>query len=153
MLNIPTRILIVDDEEKFVEMLSLSLKEKGKDVTGVFSGKECLDCLSEKEIDVVILDIKMAGMDGIETLKEIKKQFPLVEVVMLTGHGTIETAVGGMKLGAFDYVLKPADFEDLMDKVENARQRKIEQEARIQSAEAKLLLQESRKGGRTPFGS
>ena len=151
MLHIPTRVLIVDDEEKFVEMLSLSLKEKGKDVAGVYSGKECLEFLSENEIDVVILDIKMAGMDGIDTLKEIKKQFPLVEVVMLTGHGTIETAVDGMKLGAFDYVLKPADVEELVDKVESASERKLEQEARIRSAEAKLLLQEGRKRGRTPF--
>ncbi len=153
MLNIPTRVLIVDDEEKFVEMLSLSLKEKGYDVTGVFSGKQCLECLSEKEMDVVILDIKMAGMDGIETLIEIKKAFPLVEVIMLTGHGTIETAVDGMKLGAFDYVLKPADFEDLVAKLAAAAKRKTEQEARIQTAEAKLLLTESRKRGRTPFGS
>ena len=153
MLNIPTRVLIVDDEEKFVEMLSLSLKEKGHDVTGAFSGKQCLECLSEKEMDVVILDIKMAGMDGIETLIEIKKAFPLVEVIMLTGHGTIETAVDGMKLGAFDYVLKPADFEDLVVKLAAAAKRKTEQEARIQAAEAKLLLTESRKRGRTPFGS
>jgi len=86
----------------------------------------------------------MPGMDGIETLKEIKKGYPLVEVIMLTGHGTTESAVEGMKLGAFDYLLKPADFEDLTVKLEKARARKDEQEERIRKAESKFLL---RKGG------
>ena len=81
----------------------------------------------------------MPGMDGIEVLKEIKTRFPLVEVIMLTGHGTVDTAVKGMKLGAFDYLLKPADFEDLQNKLENAKRRKYEQEERIRKAEAKLL--------------
>ena len=85
----------------------------------------------------------MPGMDGIATLKEIKKRFPLVEVIMLTGHGTTESAVDGMKLGAFDYLLKPARFEELTVKLESARKRKDEQEERIRKAEAKLLLRRS----------
>ena len=153
MIKTPTHVMVVDDEKTFVEMLVLSLEAKQQTVTAAFSGKECLERLARAHIDVVILDIKMPGMDGIETLKEIKKRFPLVEVVMLTGHGTIESAVEGMKLGAFDYLLKPADFDELMAKVENARRRKDEQEERIRKAEAHSLLMESRKGGRTPFGS
>ena len=93
MIKIPTRVLLVDDEKDFVEMLSLRLKEVEEKVTVAYSGKECLETLKNKEIDVVILDIKMPGMDGMETLREIKKRFPLVEVIMLTGHGSTETAV------------------------------------------------------------
>ncbi len=140
MIKVPTRILVVDDEKDFVQMLSLRLKEEGEKPTPAYSGKECLEILKNEEIDVVILDIKMPGMDGIETLREVKRRFPLVEVVMLTGHGTIETAVEGMKLGASDYLLKPADFEDLSAKLEAARKRKDEQEERIRKAEARLLM-------------
>ena len=143
MIKIPTRGLLVDDEKDFVEMLGLRLEEEGEDVTSACSGQECLDILNEKDIDVVILDILMPGMDGIATLKEIKNRFPLVEVIMLTGHGTTESAVEGMKLGAFDYLLKPAYFEDLTAKLEAARKRKDEQEERVRKAEAKLLLRKS----------
>ena len=143
MIKIPTRVLLVDDEVDFVEMLSLRLKEVGEKVTPAHSGRECLEVLGQKAVDVVILDIRMPGMDGIETLREIKKRFPLVEVMMLTGHGTTETAVEGMKLGAFDYLMKPADFDELLQKLENARKRKDEQEERIRKAEARLLLRKS----------
>lgn len=143
MIKIPTKVLLVDDEEDFVEMLSLRLKELGEKVIVAYSGQEGLDTLADTSVDVVILDIKMPGMDGIETLREIKKQFPLVEVIMLTGHGSTETAVQGMKLGAFDYLLKPADFSDLSEKLEGARKRKDEQEERIRKAEAKLLVRRS----------
>ena len=143
MIKIPTSVLLVDDEKDFVEMLALRLNEVGEKVTAVYSGKECLETLQNKEIDVVILDIKMPGMDGMETLGEIKKRFPLVEVIMLTGHGTTETAVEGMKMGAFDYLMKPADFDDLTTKLEAARKRKDEQEERIRKAESKLLLRKS----------
>jgi len=143
MIKIPTKVLLVDDEEDFVEMLSLRLQELGEKVSIAYSGQEGLDALVNKPIDVVILDIKMPGMDGIETLKEIKKHFPLVEVIMLTGHGSTETAVEGMKLGAFDYLMKPADFGDLSAKLEGARKRKDEQEERIRKAEVKLLVRKS----------
>lgn len=143
MIKIPIKVLIVDDEVDFVEMLSLRLKEAGEKVIPAYSGRECLESLKKLETDVVILDIKMPGMDGIQTLREIKKSFPLVEVIMLTGHGTTETAVEGMKLGAFDYLLKPTDFHELLDKLEKARKRKDEQEERIRKAEARLLLRKS----------
>lgn len=144
MIKIPTRVLLVDDEKDFVEMLGLRLEEVGERVTPAHSGQECLKALEEEEIDVVILDILMPGMDGIATLKEIKKRFPLVEVIMLTGHGTTESAVEGMKLGAFDYLLKPAHFGELTAKLESARKRKDEQAERIRKAEVKFLL---RRGG------
>jgi len=143
MIKIPTRILLVDDEKDFVEMLGLRLNEVGEKVTAAHSGIEALNILESKPIDVVILDIRMPGMDGIETLREIKKKFPIVEVIMLTGHGTAETAVEGLKLGAFDYLMKPADFTELSLKVGNARKRKDEQEERIRKAEARLLMRRS----------
>ncbi|MCJ7809582.1 MAG: response regulator [Desulfobulbaceae bacterium] len=144
MVKIPTSVLVVDDEKDFVEMLSLRLQEVGEKVSTAYSGKECLETLEKTNIDVVILDIKMPGMDGMETLREIKKRFPVIEVIMLTGHGSTETAVEGMKFGAFDYLMKPADFDDLDAKLEGARKRKDEQEERIRKAEVTLIL---RKGG------
>jgi len=143
MIKIPTKVLLVDDEEDFAEMLSLRLIELGEKVVIAYSGQEGLDTLAKTSIDVVILDIKMPGMDGIETLREIKKQYPIIEVILLTGHGSTETAVEGMKLGAFDYLMKPADFSDLAAKLEGARKRKDEQEERIRKAEAKLLVRRS----------
>ena len=143
MIRIPTRVLLVDDEEDFVEMLSLRLQEAGEKVSAAYSGEECLDALAKTHIDVVVLDIKMPGMDGMETLVEIKKRFPLVEVIMLTGHGSAETAVEGMKLGAFDYLMKPAEFEELTSKLQRARERKDDQEERIRQAESKLLVRKS----------
>jgi DNA-binding NtrC family response regulator len=143
MIKIPTRVLIVDDEKDFVEMLGLRLEAAGEKVTAAYNGRECLKVLENKSVDVVILDIRMPGIDGIETLKEIKQRFPLVEVIMLTGHGSTESAVDGMKLGAFDYLLKPADFNDLTAKLNAARKRKDEQEERIRKAEARLLMRKS----------
>ncbi|MCJ8500151.1 response regulator [Desulfatitalea alkaliphila] len=144
MFKTPSYIMLVDDEEDFVEMLSLRLKEIDENVIPVYSGEACLEKLKEQDVDVVILDVKMPGMDGIETLQEIKKQFPLLEVIMLTGHGTIEAAVQGMKLGAFDFLFKPADFDDLTAKLNQARQRKQDQMERIKKAEAAMLLRSAK---------
>ena len=145
MMKIPAKVLVVDDEKDFVEMFSLRLEASGEKVFTAFDGRAGLSVLAgQEDIDVVVLDIKMPGMDGIETLKEIKKHHPLVEVVLLTGHGTIETAVKGMKLGAFDYLLKPADFVEIEEKIQGARKRKSEQEDRIRKAEQRAML---RRGG------
>ncbi len=140
MVKVPIDILLVDDEPDFVEMLSLRLREEGHRVRSALDGRAGLAALDETEPDVIVLDIKMPGMDGIETLKAIKAKHPVVEVILLTGHGAIDTAVQGLKSGAFDYLLKPADYEDLLAKLEGARQRKAEQEDRIRRAEARALI-------------
>jgi len=144
MIKIPTKILLVDDEKDFVEILALRLEEAGDKVTAAYDGRMCLEILEKELIDVVILDIKMPLMDGITTLQKIKILHPLVEVILLTGHGSTETAIQGMKLGAFDYLLKPADFDDLKAKLAGARKKKEEQDERIRQAEVRQLL---RRGG------
>ncbi len=143
MIKIPIRLLIVDDEKDFVEMFSMRLATHGEKVSSAFSGSEALKRLEQGSIDVVILDIRMPGMDGMETLKQIKQHFPIVEVILLTGHGSARTAVEGMKLGAFDYLMKPADFKVLKVKLEAARKRKDEHEEWIRQAEVRLLLRRS----------
>ncbi|WP_024334803.1 response regulator [Desulfotignum balticum] len=144
MFKTTSKIMLVDDEKDFVEMLSLRLKENEENVIAAYNGQECLDTLEKTQVDVIILDVKMPGMDGIETLKQIKKRHPLVEVILLTGHGTIQSAVEGMKLGAFDFLLKPADFKELTEKLTKAKERRKEQMERIQKAEAAILLRQSK---------
>jgi DNA-binding NtrC family response regulator len=149
MVKLPINILLVDDERDFVEMLSLRLTDAGHRVRAAFNGQEALAVLAEgegdrlPEIDVVVLDIKMPGMDGIETLKQIKIRYPVVEVILLTGHGAVDTAVKGLKSGAFDYLLKPADFEELIAKLEAARKQKNQHDERMREAEARALLRRS----------
>jgi len=133
--------LIVDDEEDFLDTLMNRLKKRGIDVAGCASGEQALELLKEKIFDVVILDIKMpGGMDGIETLREIKKIRPDAEVLLLTGHGSVETSVEGMKEGAFDYLLKPVKLEKLLEKVAKALDKKDTEEHRRQSQQIRKLL-------------
>ncbi|MFP4158778.1 MAG: sigma-54-dependent transcriptional regulator [Desulfobacterales bacterium] len=131
-----TRILLVDDEKDFVEQLSERLRIRDYDVTVCHSGEEAVENIRQYLYDVVILDVSMPGMDGNEALRSIKQHRPLTEVIMLTGHATVESAIDGMKQGAFDYLMKPCKTEELVEKINNARQRKSEQEERIQAAKA-----------------
>ena len=134
-------ILVVDDEEDFVETMVNRLKKRTIDAVGVLSGEEALELLGKREFDVVILDIKMpGGMDGIETLKEIKKVQPLAEVILLTGHASVESSIEGMRLGAFDYVLKPIRLEELFPKVAQAFEKKDVHNQKIRSAKIKQSL-------------
>ena len=134
-------ILVVDDEEDFVETLVNRLKKRTIDAVGVLSGEDALELLGKREFDVVVLDIKMpGGMDGIETLKEIKKIQPLAEVILLTGHASVESSIEGMRLGAFDYVLKPIKLEELFPKVAQAFEKKDVHNQKIRSAKIKQSL-------------
>lgn len=125
------RVLVVDDEPDFLETIVKRLKRRRVDATGVNSGRVALDLLEKEHFDVVILDVRMPGMDGIETLKEMKKRRPLMEVIMLTGHASVESGVQGMQFGAFDYVMKPAEIDDLLEKVRQAYERKSIHEEKL----------------------
>ena len=134
-------ILVVDDEVDFLETLVNRLQKRNIDTIGVTSGEKALEKLEERLFDVILLDIKMpGGMDGIETLKEIKRKQPLAGVILLTGHGSIETSIEGMKLGAFDYLLKPIKLEDLLPKLGAAFELKVTQEEKIRKARIKELV-------------
>jgi DNA-binding NtrC family response regulator len=116
-----SKVLLVDDEIPFVNTLSRRLSKRELNIVIAFSGQEALAQLEKNfDIQIVVLDIKMPGMDGLETLAEIKRRYPLVEVIILTGHGTVESAIEGMRLGAFDYLMKPCDVDQLISKVEEA---------------------------------
>jgi DNA-binding NtrC family response regulator len=129
------KVLLVDDEAPFVETLAKRLSKRDLTILTAFSGAEALQKLDgEAGIDVVVLDVKMPGMDGIETLKAIKNIHPLVEVIMLTGHATVESAIEGMRWGALDYLMKPCDIEVLMVKVQEAKSKKNKQEEKIAQA-------------------
>jgi len=133
------RILLVDDEKTFVETLGDRLRTRDFDVTTALSGEEAIEKIREYNFDVAIIDVLMPGLSGIEVLREIKRLKPLTEVMMLTGHATVETAIEGMKLGAYDYLMKPCEMEVLVDKINGAYERKAEQEERIRKALAERL--------------
>lgn len=134
-------VLIVDDEEDFLETIIKRLNKRQVDASGALSGEKALELLKEKTFDVVILDIKMpGGMDGIEALAEIKKIQPLAEVILLTGHASVETSIEGMRLGAFDYLLKPIKLDDLLKKIAQAIEKKDIHDQKIRSAQIKKLL-------------
>lgn len=118
------RVLLVDDEEEFLAVLAERLRMRHLDVTAASSGPEALKAMSQHFFDVAVLDVRMAGMDGIEVLRQIIARQLDVEVILLTGHASIESGLNGMRLGAFDYLIKPCDIEDLIAKINNAYKRK-----------------------------
>jgi len=135
------RILVVDDETDFLETIVNRLNKRKLDAKGVTSGEAAIEVLKEELYDVVLLDIKMpGGMDGIETLREIKRIQPLVEVLLLTGHASVETSIEGMKQGAFDYLLKPMKFEDLLTKMAQAFEKKAAHDKKIRDAKIHELI-------------
>jgi len=137
---VETRLMVIDDEAAFVAALERRLAKRNVAIIAAYSGEEGLNKLAETpEIDVVVLDIKMPGMNGIQTLREIKKAHPLIEVILLTGHATFESAIDGMKLGAFDYLMKPCDLEELLAKVDEATTKKRRHMAKIMESAGRDL--------------
>ncbi len=124
-------VLLVDDERTFVETLSKRLALRRLQVLTAFSAAEALRVLAERAVDVVVLDVRMPDMDGIATTRAIRETHPLVEVILLTGHASLEASLEGMSLGAFDYLLKPVAIDELMFKIEDAHQKKTLQEDKI----------------------
>jgi DNA-binding NtrC family response regulator len=118
------RVLLVDDEKDFLETLVKRLRKRKLDAVGASGGLEAVKMVTADPVDVVVLDVKMPDMDGIETLKRIKSIRPTAEVIMLTGHADMEVAIQGMELGAFDYLMKPADIDELLYKIQDAYKKK-----------------------------
>jgi DNA-binding NtrC family response regulator len=128
-------VLLVDDELEFLETLVKRLTKRGLNISTAKSGEDALKIIRGKGIDVAVLDVRMPGMDGIQTLRQIKKIDPLMEVIMLTGHASVEVAIEGMELGAFDYLMKPADIDELFYKLQDAFKKKTIQQEKIEKLE------------------
>ena len=131
------KMMLVDDEERFLATTKKLLTKKGYHVFTAASGAEALEKLRTELIHVVILDVKMPGMDGLACLRQIKSLFPMVEVIMLTGQATAESAVEGLESGATDYLMKPIDIDDLIEKSEEAAEKRQRLEERIRVAQTR----------------
>lgn len=130
-------VLLVDDEEPFVQTLAKRLTLRRFDVHTATRAERAFSTLRDRRIDVVVLDVRMPDLDGIEATREIKKSYPLVEVILLTGHASMEASLEGMKIGAFDYLLKPVNLDELVYKIEDAHREKELQEEKIRRLAAK----------------
>jgi DNA-binding response OmpR family regulator len=117
------RLLLVDDEEGYVKVLAKRMTRRNMEVMTALSGSEGIQRLRKQDFDVAILDLKMEDMDGIEVLRVFKKMVPDMPVIMLTGHGTEKAAREGLEVGAFDYLMKPCDLEELVEKIRAACRR------------------------------
>jgi len=120
-----TRVLLVDDEKEFASTLAERLNLRGFDVSVAAGGDEALEIFRDAEVEVIIIDVMMPGMNGMELLKRVKDMKPWAEALLLTGKGATRDGIEGMKLGAFDYLSKPVDIEYLVDKINNAAQKSI----------------------------
>jgi two-component system, OmpR family, response regulator len=118
------KILLVDDEVAFTKYLSIFLANRGHEVTAVYDGASAIEIIEGQEFDVAVLDLRMPGINGIETLKVLKKRKPLLEIIILTGHGTVDSAIEGVQHGAFDYATKPIALNDLYERISQALERK-----------------------------
>ena len=136
------RLLLVDDEEYFRQTLFKRLTKRGLIVEQAADGNECLSILQNQAMDVVVLDVKMPGISGIEVLKQIKDRYPKIEVILLTGHATTADGVEGIKQGAFDYLSKPIELEHLYFKIIQAYDKIQRIEAEHQEAEYRKRIEQ-----------
>ncbi len=119
----PINVLLVDDETCYVDVLANRLSKRNITATKAYSGTDAIRKLRQKDFDVIVLDLKLEDMDGIEVLKILKKMVPHINVIMLTGHGSEEAAKDGIKEGAFDYLTKPCELHELISKIREAQER------------------------------
>ena len=133
-------VLIVYDESDFRDIVTKQLTRRDLYCESAADGDSALAIINTRPFDVVLLDVKMPGKDGTETLREIKRIAPMTEVIMLTGHATVESGINGIKYGAFDYLMKPMDIEPLMEKLDAAFERKRIQQDKIDAQPSKRDL-------------
>jgi two-component system NtrC family response regulator len=134
------RLLIVDDEERFLRTITSRLSLRNFDVTAVTSGREALKEAEQRPFDIVLLDLKMPGMAGEEVLESLKESHPLLEVVILTGHGSIDSAVQCTRLGSHSYLQKPCDTEELLRVLKDAYTRRVQRKLQIDEQRLQQLL-------------
>lgn len=135
------RVLVVDDEPDFLETVVNRLLKRKIEAAAAPSGEAAMALLKEKNFDVILLDVKMpGGVGGIEVLREIKKLQPITEVILLTGHASVETSIDGLKSGAFDYLIKPVKFAELLEKLIAAFEKKNAQEQKIRGAKIREII-------------
>ena len=139
--DIKADILLVDDEEQFLKVLSQRMEGRGIKVDTSTSGEEALKKVEKKDFDAIILDLAMPGISGLETLERIRSQNPDVQIIMLTGHGSVEKGVEAMKAGAVDFLEKPADLNKIMAKIAEAKNKRILLVEKKREAQVKELLQ------------
>ncbi len=123
--EIQANVLLVDDEEQFLTVFSERLKTRGLKIDTATSGEEAVTKSKGKDLDAIVLDLAMPGMGGLETLKKLKSENPDLQVIILTGHGSLETGIEAMKEGAFDFIEKPVDISKIMEKIGEAKHKKI----------------------------
>ncbi len=134
------KILLVDDEKEFIDILAERLEMRAFNLSVAYSGKAALDLFHIHSFDVVILDVLMPGMDGIETLKCIKEISPLTQIIMLTGNATVDNAILGMKNGAYDFLLKPVEISTLIEKINAAFSIKNDHHKRMAMAKIENIV-------------
>ena len=123
--ELEAKVLLVDDEQDFLETLSNRLEMRGLKVSAVTSGEQAIREAKTQDYDAIVVDLSMPGIDGLETLKRIKADNPNAEIIMLTGHGSIQSGVEAMKLGAGDFLQKPVELSQLLDKIDEAKSKKM----------------------------
>ncbi len=133
-------LLIVDDEEDFLHSITKSLEVRGFNVTAVNRGEKAIAAAKNNPVDIALVDLKMPGIDGEETLKALKKEHEWMEVVILTGHGTIDSAVECTKIGAFSFLQKPCELNELLETLKNAFKKRVMNKKNIQEKELDKLL-------------
>ena len=137
-------VLLIDDEERFLKTTKMLLDREGCLVFTASDGWQGMDQLKNQRIDVVVLDVRMPGIDGIDVLQRIKELVPLVEVIMLTGHSTLDTAMRGLKLGAYDYLTKPCDINELKLKIKAANERRSAMLAKMQKPKGNRTISQTK---------
>ena len=135
-----TKILLVDDEKDFTDALAQRLEIRGFDVSVAYSGENALEIFENNSLDIVILDVQMPGLSGVETLQRIKEMAPLAQVIMLTGNATVQNAIEGMKNGAYDFLMKPVDIDSFEEKLNEAFKIKKEHDERIRKAKVDNII-------------
>lgn len=137
-----TKVLIVDDEKEFCETLAERMKNRGLEVITSTSGPEALKKIKEENVDTVILDLVMPEMDGLTALQKIKEEMPELQIILLTGHASVKKGIEAMKLGAFDFIEKPADIQQLLSLIKEAKSKKMILVEKKNEEKIKNILQE-----------